>query len=96
MSFLHVTHLAVYVYNRFCVFTGDCPTGTYYDNNECKLCPPGTYQDTTGKSGAAACVKCPHGTSTKTGGTSISACEGKKTNLFDQLRKIPSSFFSLG
>ena len=57
--------------------------GTYYENNECKLCPAGTYQHTTGKSGPAACIKCPHSTSTpKPGATKKAACQGKKkTNI---------------
>ncbi|CAB3982448.1 sushi, von Willebrand factor type A, EGF and pentraxin domain-containing 1-like [Paramuricea clavata] len=54
---------------------GDCPSGTYYENNECKLCPAGTYQSTTGKSGPAACMKCPPGTSSKAGTKKRSGCK---------------------
>lgn len=36
-----------------------CRLGQFLQNNECKDCPPGTYQD---KTGATSCTPCPPGT----------------------------------
>lgn len=96
IQFFYITCLfsitaLVFISKSFYHSTGDCPSGTYYENNECKLCHAGTYQSTTGKSGPAACIKCPPGTSSKAGTKKSSGCKGKYANILCQVSVAQNS-----
>lgn len=58
------------------LFAVECPSGTYYLQGLCEVCPIGTYQDEMGKT---YCKTCPSGYTTQfVASQSSTACSGNR------------------